>query len=106
MPTPEEYQRSEYQRRRRAIGARLGSLCSTCRKRQPRPELRTCDWCVGKERRLEGLTRQALWRECCASCDEHRYDCTEVEPHKRGKGPFGPTKPPTAAEVPASRRAS
>lgn len=106
MPTPDEYQRSAHQRTRRATSARLGSLCGTCRKRPPGPGLRTCDWCVGKERRLEGLARQALWRECCGSCDEHRFDCTEVEPHKRGKGPFGPTRAPTAAELVAAFRSA
>jgi hypothetical protein len=30
---------------------------------------------------------QGLWRTCCQSSDEHRFDCTAVPPEKRGAGP-------------------
>lgn len=33
------------------------------------------------------LARQALWLECCQSCETHRFDCSAVEVVKRGAGP-------------------
>lgn len=39
---------------------------------------------------LGTTTRQRLWRVCCQSIDEHRFDCGAVEPEKRGAGPLGP----------------
>lgn len=53
---------------------------------------------------LGSTARQALWRACCQSIDEHRFDCTEVGPEKRGRGPFGPTTGPTVAQAIAAMR--
>jgi len=52
------------------------------------------------------LQRQVLWRECCQSSDVHRFDCREAPRERRGGGPFGPARAPTAAEIVAALRAS
>lgn len=39
---------------------------------------------------LQMTRRQTLFRECCASLDEHRFDCLKVPPEQRGRGPFRP----------------
>lgn len=41
---------------------------------------------------LTAPARQRLWRECCASIDEHRFDCQAVPTERRGAGPFGPSR--------------
>lgn len=41
---------------------------------------------------LGATARQRLWRVCCQSIDDHRFDCTAIEPEKRGAGPFGPSR--------------
>ncbi len=42
---------------------------------------------------------QALWRVCCQSIDEHRFDCPDVPPDKRGVGPCLPRAPMTPAQI-------
>ena len=41
----------------------------------------------------ETLARQALWRVCCSSCDEHRFDCLDAGGAVRGKGPVWRPRP-------------
>jgi hypothetical protein len=53
---------------------------------------------------LGTTARQRLWRTCCGSTDEHRFDCQAVEPEKRGEGPFGPVTPATPGELIAGLR--
>jgi hypothetical protein len=49
--------------------------------------------------------RQRLWRECCQSIDQHRFDCREVASEKRGRGPLGPTTGSVVIERPAANPA-
>jgi len=42
---------------------------------------------------------QALWRVCCQSMDEHRFDCLPTPPEKRGAGPCLPRRPMTPAQI-------
>lgn len=48
--------------------------------------------------------RQQLFRACCASSIEHRFDCSEVPREARGDGPFGPVAPSSPAELVARLR--
>lgn len=43
--------------------------------------------------------RQTLWRVCCASVEDHRFDCDAVVVSKRGAGPFGPVRPASPADL-------
>lgn len=43
---------------------------------------------------LQAPARQRLWRTCCQSSDDHRFDCRACEPQQRGAGPFGPVRGP------------
>ena len=55
---------------------------------------------------LTAPARQARWRECCQSIDEHRFDCGEAPREQRGEGPFGPVSAPSASEAIAELRSA
>lgn len=52
---------------------------------------------------LSAPARQRLWRDCCQSIDQHRFDCRAVESEKRGRGPLGPTTGPVVERTTAKR---
>jgi hypothetical protein len=55
---------------------------------------------MGGHRKGESATvLQGMWRTCCQSSDEHRFDCEVTPPEKRGAGPCLPRRPMTPAEL-------
>ena len=47
----------------------------------------------GHKRGVNHVPVQARrWLDCCLSAELHRFDCGEVEPHKRSGGPYLPIK--------------
>lgn len=47
----------------------------------------------------QGKSLPDLWRTCCQSSDEHRFDCGSTPPEKRGAGPCLPRAPLTPAQI-------
>jgi len=53
----------------------------------------------GRHRNDTTASVQRRYLECCQSLEEHRFDCPEVEPEKRGVGPVLPVRPTSPRQL-------